>query len=656
VRSNDPTYLRYVERFYSEIGRQLKGLFWKDGGPIAGVQIENEYHERGPLQGEEHILTLRKMAIAAGLEAPFYTVTGWDNAAVPSTDVLPIFGGYPDGFWYRSMKPLPPHPTYFFSPLRRDEDVDDNLCSKRLDIDAAQAGFPFFTAEMAGGMELSYHRRPTMSLEDIAALDIVKLGSGVTLYGYYMFHGGTNPEGKKTTLQESQATGSYNDLPTMGYDYQAPLGEFGQMHPSFRELKNTHLFLQDFGSALAPMTPYFPAAMPKSKADVDTPRAAARADGSGAFLFLNNYQKDHPLPDRKDFQVELKLASETVTVPRQPVKLPAGAYTFWPVNLPVGGATLEYATAQPLCKLDDPGTMVFFTWPGVAPEFAFRDGDGVSIDAPQAKIERANGRIYVTGLNPGLSTAIHIRTRDNRTTDILLLTRVQARNVWKTSMAGRERLIFSPADLYFEGDRIHLSSEDAAGLTFSIYPALGAKVAGFRHLGQDGIFERYAATAAPVSATATVRQLAEAGRAAPAKIGQDAAIVAAESAFQTAARWSIRVPDVNSPELSEVFLRISYQGDIARLYAGSRLITDDFYHGTAWEIGLRNIPAADLEKGLSLEVLPLRQDAPIYLPAGARPALPKGGQIAKLTKVQVVARYQAVAGLVSGNPTLGGFH
>ncbi len=385
ARSNDPAYLRYVERFYGEIGRQLKGLFWKDGGPIVGVQIENEYHERGPAKGEEHILTLRKMAVAAGLEAPFYTVTGWDNAAVPSRDVLPVFGGYPDGFWYRSLAPLPPSPTYFFSSIRRDEDVADNLCSKQPDLDVKQAVYPFFTAEMAGGMELSYHRRPAMSLEDIAALDIVKLGSGVTLYGYYMFHGGTNPQGIKTTLQESQATGYPNDLPLKAYDFQAPLGEFGQMHSSFRELKNIHQFLHDFGAVLAPMTPFFPAQMPKSKADIDTPRAAARADGKSAFLFLNNYQKDHPLPDRKDFQVQLKLAAETVTVPRQPVKLPSGSYTFWPVNLAVGGATLEYATAQPLCKLDDPGTMVFFAWPGVAPEFAFREADGVSIDAPQAK-------------------------------------------------------------------------------------------------------------------------------------------------------------------------------------------------------------------------------------------------------------------------------
>ena len=104
-----------MRRFYGEIGRQLAGLFWKDGGPIVGVQIENEYHERGPGKGEEHILTLQKMAREAGIDAPFYSITGWDDAVIPARDVIPVFGGYPDGFWYRPLTPLPPSPTYFFS-------------------------------------------------------------------------------------------------------------------------------------------------------------------------------------------------------------------------------------------------------------------------------------------------------------------------------------------------------------------------------------------------------------------------------------------------------------------------------------------------------------------------------------------------------------
>jgi len=48
--------------------------------------------------------------------------------------------------------------------------------------------------------------------DDIAAMFPVMLGSGVNLYGTYMLQGGENPDGKRTTVQESQATGYPNAL------------------------------------------------------------------------------------------------------------------------------------------------------------------------------------------------------------------------------------------------------------------------------------------------------------------------------------------------------------------------------------------------------------------------------------------------------------
>ena len=637
VRRNDPVYLKSVRRFYGEIGRQLRGLFWQDGGPVIGVQIENEYHERGPGCGEEHILTLKRLAQDAGIRAPFYSVTGWDEAAVPPREVLPVFGGYPDGFWYRSLDALPPSPNYFFTPIRCEENVGDDLCPKRPEIDRRFTAFPFFTAEMGGGMAVAYHRRPVMSADDIAALDIVKLGSGVTMYGYYMFHGGTNPDGKQATLQESQATGYPQDLPVKNYDFQAPLGEFGQVRESYRDLKTVHLFLQDFGSNLAPMTAYFPAKTPTGKLDRKTPRVALRANGAGGFLFLNSYQKDHPLPAADEFQVEVKLPSGAVTVPRRPITLPGGAYTFWPVRMPVGGAVLEYATAQPVCRLQDPDTLVFFAWPGITPEFVFRDDAGLSIEAPDAEVVRERGVVSVAGS----TGVIRIRPRQGSPVQILLLSRDQARNIWKAPLAGRERLILSAAALYFEGGRAHLSAADAASLEFGIFPHLARTPTGFRRAGSDGIFERYAAEGIKsVALEPTLQQLAKAGAAPEVKMGQDVAVVPPDSSFALAARWSVHVPDLPG-DTGQVLLRINYQGDIARLYAGDRLIADDFYHGVPWEIGLRGIPAAELTRGLELKILPWRADAPIFIGNGLRP----GSQAATVTEIRAVPEYRAVADL-----------
>ena len=49
VRSNDAEYLTYTNKLYKEIANQLEGLYYQDGGPIIGCQIENEHqHSAAP--------------------------------------------------------------------------------------------------------------------------------------------------------------------------------------------------------------------------------------------------------------------------------------------------------------------------------------------------------------------------------------------------------------------------------------------------------------------------------------------------------------------------------------------------------------------------------------------------------------------------------
>ena len=74
----------------------------------------------------------------------------------------------------------------------------------------------------------------------------IKLGSGCDFLGYYMFHGGTNPKGAAGFLNEGQT-------PKRSYDFQAPLGEFGQVRESYRRLRTLHEFVKAFGPELAGM-------------------------------------------------------------------------------------------------------------------------------------------------------------------------------------------------------------------------------------------------------------------------------------------------------------------------------------------------------------------------------------------------------------------
>ncbi len=85
-----------TKALYEQIGMQLKGLLWKNGGPVIGIQLENEYAQRGPGKGAAYILALKKLALQSGMDVPLYSVTGWDHAVVPQGQVLPVYGGYPD--------------------------------------------------------------------------------------------------------------------------------------------------------------------------------------------------------------------------------------------------------------------------------------------------------------------------------------------------------------------------------------------------------------------------------------------------------------------------------------------------------------------------------------------------------------------------------
>ncbi len=660
IRENNPVYLAAVGRFFNEIGEQVQGLFWKDGGPIIGLQIENEYSGRGPGKGAEHLLKLRELAREAGLDAPFYSVTGWDNAVIPPRDFLPVFGGYADGFWWRSLQDLPPNPNYFFTGIRCQENVGDDLHSSRPDIDALDLPYPFLTAEMGAGMELSYHRRPLLNPSDTAAMEVVKLGSGVSLYGYYMFHGGTNPEGKKTTLQESQATGYPNDVPVKSYDFQAPIGEFGQMNPSYGVLKTLNLFLGDFGASLAPMTSYFPERMPESKRDTQTPRVAARIQDDHGFIFLNNYERTYPLPEQRNFQVKLQLPGSAVDIPRVSVTVPSGAYIIWPVNLDVAGTRLRFATAQLLCKLDDPNTLVFFAWPGISPEFAFEEKAGTSIEIPQGQGQRGKGQIvrergvaYVDGIEPGTQVAIRLHRRNGPDVNIVVLSRQEALNIWKANVGGRELLILSPAQLYFDHDSLHVLSNEASQLTLGFLPALEHPVAGFVRDGEDGVFQRFTVHIQAIHISAQVQKTHDAGIVPAPQMGKkmmgaQVALTPDDLAFETAASWNIHVP--TSPEpcvesaTGKLFLRITYEGDVARLYADGRLLTDNFYNGTPWLIGMDRVPCRAWDQ-LELKILPLRNQAPIYLPEGARPAPSASGQVVNLKEVQAIPEYETVVDL-----------
>jgi hypothetical protein len=646
TRTNDPTYLAFTRRFYAEIGHQLRGLFWQQGGPVVGAQLENEYGYRGPNAGAEHLSALKRIAFDVGIAPPLWSITGWPDPEFVPGEVIPVFGGYPDAFWEETLQELPPNTNYEFKHRRLDDGIGNDLHHNHVGDETRFAPYPFFTCEAGGGMQVAYHRRPVISADDIAAITLTKLGSGVNLHGYYMYQGGTHPEGRLTTLQESQATGYPNDLPVRSYDYQAPLGEFGQVNPSYRALKVLHLFLDDFGDLLAPMTPSLSTVAQDANNPAPPLRAAARTLGDQGFLFVNNYRRNYPLPTHTGVRFALKLLSQTLTLPRTPITVPAGAYYVWPINLDLGGSLLRYTTTQLVCKVRHDNISFFFCFalPGIAPEFAFDTRTVEALEAPGASVTRGEEGIYVTGMPPGTGAAITLCPHKGERAHIVVLTQEQALNCWKMSLPGQERVLLSAADLFWDECRLRLRADNVGKLAFAAFPPLVTPANGSAILaatGRDGIFTRYRLTTSPREISVRWEQTRAAAPSSPVRMGRRVAAAPENSDFDTAAVWRITLPQHAMDGLSDLFLRIDYTGDVARLYAGQRLLADDFYKGTPWIIGLKRFEPELLRDGLELKVLPLRQDAPIYLPRAAWPTFPPEGELVALREVVAMPEYEA---------------
>ncbi len=665
TRENDPVYLKAVRAWYGQVAEQLKGLLWKDGGPVIGIQLENEYSKRGPNAGEAHILELKKIAIESGLDVPLYFVTGWDNAVVPRGAVIPVYGGgYPDAPWDGSIRKLPPAEVYAFRFQSR---VTANVNAGDESMTTTQSRpwdhLPYLTAEIGGGIEDTYHRRPVIHPDDIATMFPVMLGSGVNLYGTYMFQGGENPDGKLTTLQESQATGYPNDLPIKSYDFQAPLGEFGDERESFRKLKVFEYFVNDFGMELAPMMVHAPDKIPKNSGDLSVPRASVRSKGDAGFIFFNNYVRNYAMPARPATQFLIQLPAESgnttqmLAVPRQPVDIPSGAYFIWPFNLRVNGVTIRYSTTQLFTLLEGAGktTLYFEAVPGVPAEFALEAASIRSLQASSGERTRSNGVIYLSGIKPGIASAIDLISQEGKSVRLVVLTAREAESAWKVRIDGNEHLLFTNADFFADssgGSRIWLQSRGSAHFEFAITPPLAtplkASLPLTRTAGNDRV-EQFTAEAAVRNISIEVRKIRPAGEAPPVKIGpapswrpNGVAEAPPETELPQAAQWSIAIPPGSMQGLSDVLLEIRYNGDLARLYADHRLLDDNFYNGQPWSIGLSRFLNAQGSGSFELSVLPLRSDAPVYFELPQKLQFPLGGQIVQLESVKAVPEYQVV--------------
>ena len=523
LRCNDPRYMEKARIWYEQIYAQAKGLFYKDGGPIIGIQFENELVDDG-----EHLLALKQMALSIGYDAPIYTATGWNSkygAKIPVDEMLPVFAGYVDAPWDASLGKLPPSNHFSFDPIRNDSAVGMDLMH-----DADESGwrlpyerYPFATCELGSGLQVTHHRRPIVSAMDAYALSLVKLGCGNNLIGYYMYHGGTNKIGRLSTFQESKASGYPNDVPILNYDFQTCLSQYGEAREQYGLLNMLHLFAQDFGELLAPME-HVSAEEFVPCTDTERLRTCLRTDGHSGFVFVNHHQRGEKMKDVWSAEI----VALGVALPKIDV---AGETCFFlPVNMPLEGARLSCATAQPLCR--EGNTFFFAAIPGILPQYDILLPDGST-------------KVFCP--NPGLDSAF-----DAGASRIVTLTYDQAR--FTRRLDGR----------LFVGEKVNLFS--LGGEIFAVEEGSFAF-----HTFEDGSFVRREVPRAFHPAQLTLEPISE-----PFLPPYVSELELGGPRKRTWQRISVTT--------DEGFVTIPGEYDVAQIYAGTQLIADHFYTGINWRV------------------------------------------------------------------------
>lgn len=448
LREANPVFLGFAEKLYRQIFTQVQGLQWKDGGPVIAAQFDNEYRGRG-----EYLMALKRIAQQVGFDLPFYTRTGWPElrTPVPYGEMLPLYGDYADGFWDKEISEGCGnyYKAFNFKAFRSSTAIGTDLLGKQEEnVNKSDNQYPYFTCELGGGMATAYHRRPFVYPEDAYSMALVKLGSGSNLLGYYMYHGGTNPESVLHTLNECQTSPgtANNDLPVMTYDFQAPLGEYGQTYPQYYRLRPLHLFMHDWGETLAPMEASFPTSQDLKRGEDTALRWAVRSisekQGTCGFIFINNYERFCQLSAKKNVQ----LSACGVTLPR--LTIPSGCMAIFPVNID----GIRYATAQLVARRDDKTYMMQI--PGIPTTIAMTNGKTLKNVKPRGTEKPIYGNLYLLTqpeaeqlfLTPPSSISHQPSSISHHPSSILTWTKVKDAGALRTIVKGKAKVAEAPSE------------------------------------------------------------------------------------------------------------------------------------------------------------------------------------------------------------------
>lgn len=621
IRCDDSEYLRYTKRFFQEIYAQAEGLLYKDGGPVIGIQLENEHeHASCPWEmttenskewvvsgreGVEHMATLKRIAKEVGFDVPLYTATAWGGACAPVDTVFPLWGGYafrPWMFYDGKLKEHPATAEYLYG------DFHCNTAPKYYNFDPEYPAedFPYACCEMGGGMNVYYPYRFQLPMESVGALAQVKAGSGCNFLGYYMYHGGTHPKGKKVPYLNECA------VPKFSYDYQAPLGEFGQVRPSYHWLKEQHLFYREFQDEFtATKTVLSKEAITQTPEDVETLRYVVRVDETGkGFLFLNNYQDHVEGIEQKDFAIEVRTDKGTVRIPeRGGINLGKERCAILPLWFDLHGTTLKYATAQLVTgiKQEEADYYIFAEIGGMDREFVFEE-DTIFVNNIECTI--CGNRVKIDDDKCGVFS---FRGKDGKKCVIVSITEKDVMNLWQMEVDGNRVIIFSETPVLCKNGKLELEYTMEKTIHLRVFPCekdeiivSGKKL---KCSGTYGIFKQFEEFVQSKKLDYTYEDKSTVNKEGDGTLKRPVVGSPVSSTKIVNARAVLKFSPEDFENVKQLLLKVSYEGDVGYAFCNGEMFHDNFCNGAPWEIDLLPYKDEILKNGMYLYISPKKKGA-----------------------------------------------
>ena len=195
-RTYNPPYLQRVERYFRHLFVEVKPHLASNGGPIAVVQLENEYANiaaRYGAEGDRYLAWMVDLGNSLGIDVPVLMCEGGAEGAIEALN----------GF----------HVT--------DERIEEFKQRRPHD--------PIICTELWTGWYNTWgYGEPIRDTQNQAYHILRFLAGGGTAWNYYMWHGGSN----------FGRTAMY--LQTTDYGFDAPLDQWGRLSPKGEYLAGLH--------------------------------------------------------------------------------------------------------------------------------------------------------------------------------------------------------------------------------------------------------------------------------------------------------------------------------------------------------------------------------------------------------------------------------